>query len=110
MVLSPADPDPEDLCLEPEAAEWNKKFKYESSGKTPQNFRMSDEETEPIEIPDEPHKIGLPQPNGQKRRGSGGPSAASRADRTGPAMELRPGEAGARLGRKCLCRPGIGVG
>lgn len=65
VVLSPADPDPEDLCLEPEAAKWNKKFKYESRGKTPQNFRMSDEEAEPIEIPDEPHKIGLPQPNGQ---------------------------------------------
>ena len=26
---------------------------------------MSDEETEPIEIPEEPHKIGLPQPNEQ---------------------------------------------
>lgn len=65
VVLSPADPDPEDLCLAPEEAEWKKKFKYESRRKTPENFRMSDEETEPIEIPEEPHKIGLPQPDGR---------------------------------------------
>lgn len=65
VVLSPADPDPADLCLTPEEAEWKKKFKYESRRKTPENFRMSDEETEPIEIPEESHKIGLPQPNEQ---------------------------------------------
>lgn len=65
VVLSPADPDPADLCLAPEEAEWKKKFKYESRRKTPENFRMSDEETEPIEIPEEPHKISLPQPNEQ---------------------------------------------
>ena len=65
VVLSPADPDPENLCLTPEEAEWKKKFKYEARRKMPENFRQSDEETEPIEIPDEPHKIGLPQPNGQ---------------------------------------------
>lgn len=65
VVLSPADPDPADLCLAPEEAEEKKKFKYESRRKTPENFRMSDEETELIEIPKEPHKIGLPQPNEQ---------------------------------------------
>lgn len=65
VVLSPADPDPADLCLAPEEAEEKKKFKYESRRKTPENFRMSDEETELIEIPEEPHKIGLPQPNEQ---------------------------------------------
>ena len=65
VVLSPADSDPADLCLAPEEAEEKKKFKYESRRKTPENFRMSDEETELIEIPEEPHKIGLPQPNEQ---------------------------------------------
>lgn len=65
VVLSPADPDPADLCLAPEEAEEKKKFKYESRRKTPENFRMSDEETELIEIPEEPHKIGRPQPNEQ---------------------------------------------
>lgn len=65
VVLSPPDPDPADLCLAPEEAEEKKKFKYESRRKTPENFRMSDEETELIEIPEEPHKIGLPQPNEQ---------------------------------------------
>ena len=65
VVLSPADPDPEDLCLAPEEAERKKKFKYEPRRKTPENFRQSDEETELIEIPEEPHKIGLPQPDGR---------------------------------------------